>query len=239
MRDDDAGVAADIAGTIHAYEHVVRGIDAEARTQGGRAYGGIVRAGKGRLVESIARTCVELSWHLLQGSPSRMSFHRSAIAVPINEPYLNRVHPEDVRRHIREHLKEYVYRLRTDLHVHIDGDFCMGVECKAYTENAMLKRILVDFTLLRTQLPDLRCVLFQLESQLGGDFSQLTDPTFGSPATHTLLSYFDVDLHIITLLEGERGVDRPIHRAEHYTPLTEASLRGAVRAFQQLLADKV
>jgi hypothetical protein len=111
----------------------------------------------------------------------------------------------------------------------------MGVECKAYTENAMFKRILVDFTLLKTTYPNLDCVLLELESQLGGDYSELKDITYGSPSTHTLLSYFDIQLNIVTLLEGERKVDRPIHKPEFYKPLKKESLERAVLVFKQLL----
>ena len=50
--------------------------------------------------------------------------------------------------------------------------------------------------------------LVQLESQLGGDYSELNDITYGSPATHALLSHVDVELKIITLLKGERKVDK-------------------------------
>jgi hypothetical protein len=93
----------------------------------------------------------------------------------------------------------------------VDDQFKLAVECKAYTENAMLKRILVDFTLLKQVYPNLKFILLQLESQLGGDYSSGKIIKYGSPSTHTLLSYFDIDLNIITLLEGERKVDQPIH----------------------------
>jgi len=58
----------------------------------------------------------------------------------------------------------------------------------------------------------------QLESQLGGDYSTDKDIIFGSRSTHTLLSHFDIDLNIITLLEGERKVKRPIvpHSIDKY-----------------------
>jgi hypothetical protein len=59
--------------------------------------------------------------------------------------------------------------------------------------------------------------------------------TYGSPSTHSLLSYFDVDLTIITLLKGERRVDRPIHKPEFYKPLTEDSLKKAIDALKQIL----
>ena len=73
----------------------------------------------------------------------------------------------------------------------------------------MLKRILVDFHLLKTLYPHLTCCLFQLESQLGGDYADLPETPFGSRATHSIMSYFDdVDLHIVTFLKGERKVDK-------------------------------
>lgn len=99
----------------------------------------------------------------------------------------------------------------------------------------MLKRILVDFFLRKVVYPNLDCVLLQLESQLGGDYSALNAVTFGSLPIHTLLSYFDINLHIITLFRGERKVDRPIHKPEHYKPLTKEGLYKAIQVFQELL----
>ena len=93
------------------------------------------------------------------------------------------------------------------------------MEGKTYKENAMLKRILVYFTLFKQVYPDLDFVLFQLESQLSGDYSSNNHVKYGSPSTHTLLSYFDIDLNIITLLEGKRKVDKPIHKPEYYKAL--------------------
>jgi len=99
----------------------------------------------------------------------------------------------------------------------------------------MLKRILVDFTLLKQVYPDLTFVLFQLESQLGGDYSSPNHIKHGSPSTHTLLSYFDIDLNIITLLEGERKVDKPIHKPEYYKALRKESLLTALKVLMNLL----
>ena len=47
---------------IAAYNKVVKGIDDEAAASQDRAYGGIIRAGKGKLVESIATHLVEIAW---------------------------------------------------------------------------------------------------------------------------------------------------------------------------------
>jgi hypothetical protein len=90
----------------------------------------------------------------------------------------------------------------------------------------------VDFWLLKQQIPDLSFVLFQLESQLGGDYSELNATTIGSPATRTLLSYFNLELDIITMLKGERKVDRPIHKTEYFKELTIQSLERAEKTFR-------
>lgn len=59
----------------------------------------------------------------------------------------------------------------------------------------MLKRILFDAYLLKTQFPELQFALVQLESQLGGDYAQLSIKPHGSKSSHTLMSYREtVDL---------------------------------------------
>lgn len=112
----------------------------------------------------------------------------------------------------------------------------MGIECKAYTENAMLKRILVDFTLLKTMVPECNCVLLQLESQLTGDYSSPNKTIiYGSHSTHTLLSYFDIDLNILTLLEGERKVDKPIHKSNYFKILDKSILEKQINILSNIL----
>lgn len=113
----------------------------------------------------------------------------------------------------------------------------MGVECKSYAEMAMLKRILVDFWLLKLLHPNLVCCLLQLESMLGGDYSEpLAYPHISGTSAHTVMSYFpDIDLHIITLLEGDRKVNRPIHRAEYFKELIPDSVDNAINRLAQLL----
>lgn len=227
----------------NAYNVLVGGIDEQANAyskEGSRAYGGAIRAAKGILVESIAKNLIEIAWNELGECSTRLSFNKQIVRVPIKPTYLTRVRPIEVAEYIKTHLEEYFYGLKTDIHVCIDGQFIMGIECKAYTENAMLKRILVDFSLLKQVVPNLKCVLLQLESQLSGDYSQPLNPViYGSPSTHTLLSYFDVDLNIITLLEGERKVDQPIHKQPYYKALTEPALVKAVTTLKTLLLDYI
>lgn len=100
----------------------------------------------------------------------------------------------------------------------------------------MLKRILVDFMLLKTQFPNLKCYLFQLESQLGGDYSKLKEKTFGSHSTHTLLSYFqNVHLNIFTFLEKERLIDKPIHK--YFKPLKKTQVKKAMNIIANELKE--
>ncbi len=100
----------------------------------------------------------------------------------------------------------------------------------------------MDFGLLKSLHPNLVCCLLQLESQLGGgSYSEpLANPQVGSPSSHTLMSYFsEIDLHIITLLEGERKVDQPIHQADYFKELSPESLDHTINRFSRLLAPFV
>jgi hypothetical protein len=75
-----------------------------------------------------------------------------------------------------------------------------------------------------------------LESQLTGDYSESGKKLiYGSHSTHTLLSYFDIDLNIITLLEGERKVNEPIHNDLHYKSLKKKVLEKGINTLSSLL----
>ena len=146
------------------------------------------------------------------------------------------IRQKEVRDYINKNISDYYYGLKTDIHVSIDDKLVMGIECKAYAENAMLKRILVDFTLLKSIVPDLNCVLLQLESQLTGDYSQPKNKIiYESHSTHTIMSYFDLDLNIITLLEGERRVNEPIHSNNFYKELKKEILIIAISKIGAIL----
>lgn len=236
MKNDEKAVFQQIIG---AYNKLIRGIDQKAKDANDRAYGGIVRAGKGKLVENIAGTLVSLAWNSIGGKEKRLSFETERIKIPIKQEFVEKIEIVEVRDYVKKNINEYFYGLKTDLHVFIDNKFVLAVECKAYTENAMLKRILVDFTLLKTIFPKLDFVLLQLESQLGGDYADLINTTYGSAPTLTLLSYFDIDLNIITLLKGERKVDKPIHVSGYQKQLTEEGLKNALMVFQSILKKQL
>jgi len=219
---------------IKAYESLVKGIDTRAQNATDRAYGGIVRAGKGKLVESIGKELIKIAWLDLGKNENRLSFINETIKIPLKKDYINRIKDPEVREYIEKNIEKMFYRIKPDVRVHIDGRFKISIECKAYTENAMLKRILVDCALLKHIYPEVSFVLLQLESQLGGDYSLSVSGKYGSPPTHTLLSYFDIDLNIITLLRGERKVDQPIHKADYYKSLEMERLKRTVKIFKKL-----
>jgi len=216
---------------IRDYRTVVKVVDHNARESDDRAYGGFVRMAKGKLQEHITEQLVRATWTHIGGKAKVLDINASKIAIPIRQSYIDRIKDPAVAAYIRQNIDNYVYRLAVDKHVFINEKFVVGIECKAFAENAMIKRILVDFDLLKTQHPNLSCYLFQLESQLGGDYSALTKPVYGSHSTHTIQSYFSCDLHIVTLLAGERNINRPIHK--HFKPLKIESLQNAV----DILAD--
>lgn len=223
---------------VSEYTSVVRVVDKDANSNKDRAYGGIVRSVKGKLQEHLTDEVVKLAWESISGNKDRLEINSKKIKIPILEDYINELLDEEIKKHILDYKSDYYYKLSVDKQVFIDNKFVIGIECKSYTENAMLKRILVDFKLLKTQYPDLKCYLFQLESQLGGDFSELNENTLGSKTTHTLLSYFrEVDLKIFTFLEGERLVDQPIHKAEYFKPLEISQLENAVNIIREELQE--
>lgn len=229
----------EIRGIISAYNNSVKGVAPKATEDATRAYGGIIRSDKGSLVENIAKQLVGLSWAVLGEDEERIVLDRKKTKIPIRDGYLDRIENPKIKSYIESNIEKYVYGLSQDINVKIDGDFVLSVECKSYAENAMLKRVLVDSWLLKQVNPDLRFVLLQLESMLGGDYSELDDVTYGSRPTHAILSYFDFDLSIITLLEGPRKVEEPIHAPEYFKPLKKKSLINAVGTFSEILKDYI
>lgn len=217
---------------ISAYNKLIKGIDDTATISQDRAYGGIIRAGKGKLVENMTSRLVEIAWiDVLHQNINRLEINKKKMPIGINDAYINRILNPTVKDYVKIHRADLIYKFGTDVQVFVDKKLVLPIECKAYSENAMLKRILFDACLMKEATGTNKYYLVQLESQLGGDYSQLNEISFGSPATHALLSHIDVELEIITLLKGERKVGKPIHKAEFYKELKLESLERAVDIF--------
>ena len=225
---------------IEIVNHKIQGIEMVALVDENRAYGGIIRATKGKVLEELCKELLKVAWSELGGRPEDISFSDVRVPIPLKREYLDRIQTPELRKWIEENYSDFVFNAQVDVHVEIRGEFVLGVECKAYTENAMLKRILVDFTLLKSIYPKLKCGLLQLESQLTGDYSEIyNDIIYGSHSSHTLMSYFDVDLNIMTLLPGERHVNRPIHREEYFKDLEITSVEKTIEKMKELLKDNL
>lgn len=228
MEQETKKALQDLIETYNRFMKVMES-DSKIAEDEGRSYGGFIRATKGKLQEFITHQLIRIAWiNELQQKAERLVINSDKIPIPLRPEYLQRV-PANVRRYIESHIDDYYYKLSVDKHAFIDGKFVLGVECKAYTENAMIKRIMVDFMFLKTKYPNLKCYLFQLESMLGGDYHELNSDTMGGTATHSIMSYFEtVDLHILTLIRGERKVDCPINKPEFFKPLEIKSLEKGV-----------
>lgn len=228
-----------IARILSNYDSVVKQVDDDATAQTRRAYGGVVRAQKGKLVEDTAKDLLNAAWLACGGDIAHISFNdHPKYNIFIRKEYVDNIKDEELRNEISAHMEQYKVRHGADIHVSINGEFLLSVECKAYTENAMMKRILFDAYLLKTKFPNLRFALIQFESQLGGDYSELERRPVGSGSTRTLMSYMDsVDLHIITLLKGERKVDRPIHNPKFYKPMEKEAIEKAILTLCELLPN--
>jgi len=222
---------------IQAYDTLIKGIESDARLESQhRAYGGIIRSGKGKLVENITEIIIRYAWDQLGGHPSRINFEKKIRKLKVKESYIRNSSNSYLKSDYQQFPDKYFYKLKADVHCNIDNNLALAVECKTYTENAMLKTILVDFTQMKTAWPNVDCFLLQLESQLGGDYGELRNyKRIGSASTNTLMSYFEIDLKILTLLEGERKINKPIHKPLYFKPLTKESLLLVVKEFQKSL----
>ncbi|GAA9149984.1 hypothetical protein BTM352_07130 [Helicobacter pylori] len=219
---------------IQVYNSVVKDIDKNAQGQDSRAYGGVIRSAKGKLLEDISEKIVKIAWQNIGANANRLEINSKKIKIPIKDSYIENIANKQVRAYILERKEDYYYGLSVDKHIFVDNQLVMGIECKNYTENAMLKRILVDFHLLKTLYPNISCYLFQLESQLGGDYSALPETPLGSKPTHSIMSYFEsVNLNIVTLLKGERNINQPTHK--NFKPLDEQILNKTIKLMENEL----
>lgn len=182
--------------------------------------GGTLRSLKGTLVETMAEEMVLLAWKNISGKPSRIKINKTKYPIGDN--------------------KGNVYKLSQDKQVYIDDEFILSIECKAYAEVAMYKRILVDAFLLKKHFPKLKFCLFQLESMLGGDYSMDVEHPKGSPSVKVLEHHFpNLDIEIITLLDGERNIKGEIHKKQFYKPLRPERLDHATKYFKRVLKESL
>lgn len=201
--------------------------------------GGQIRSAKGKLVVNLLDAIVQQAWGEM-GEPERLEIRTQRVEIPINADYVRNLTPQATKAHVEENIEGYIYRVELDRAVLIDERLVLGIECKSYTENAMLKRALKDFELTLQRHPEMLFCLFQLENALGGDYGEPCKTDYlGSESTHTLLSHSPVRLEIITLLNENRTTQREIHRPAHFKALPLENVEACIRKFQRLLRSFV
>ena len=198
--------------------------------------GGQIRSAKGKLVVNLLDAIVRQAWGEM-GEPERLEIRTQRVEIPINADYVRNLTPQATKAHVEENIEGYIYRVELDRAVSIDERLVLGIECKSYTENAMLKRVLKDFELTLQRHPEMLFCVFQLENALGGDYGEPCKMDYlGSELTHTLLSHSPVRLEIITLLNGNRTTQREIHQPDHFKALPLENVEACVKKFQRLLS---
>ncbi len=139
---------------IEEYNTVVKVVDKDAR-ESNRSYGGMIRSVKGKLQEYLTEEIVKIAWEVVGGDFSRIEINSKKQKIPIERNYIDKIQDEEIKKYILSNINQYYFGISVDKQIFIDKELVMAIECKAYTENAMIKRILVDFSLLRSLFPNL------------------------------------------------------------------------------------
>lgn len=181
----------------------------------GKDTAGAVRYTKGKIVEDITKDIIKTAWSKISSNKIRLRMDKKKVIIKTNDE---------------------VYKLSQDIHVYIDGIFRISVECKSYTEVAMYKRILVDATLLKAAVPSINAFfVVQLENFLGGDYG-VKIKAKGSESVITLNRLWpQINMNIITLLDGDRDINKPLHKPEYFKPLREERLHYAIEQFRKAM----
>ena len=95
---------------------------AKAVKEDGRAYGGFVRAAKGKLQEYITEELVNIAWAVeLAKDSKKLSINSDKIRIPIRLEYVEAIRNRAVKDYILANIQRYYYGLSVDKHVFIDG----------------------------------------------------------------------------------------------------------------------
>jgi len=176
---------------------------------------GAVRYTKGKIVEDITKDLIKIAWSKISNDASRLKMDKKKVVIKTNDE---------------------VYKLSQDIHIYIDGIFRISIECKSYTEVAMYKRVLVDASLLKNAVPMIGAFfIVQLANFLGGDYSKKIEAK-GSESVITLNRLFpEVNMNVITLLDGDRDINKSLHKPEYFKPLREERLNYAIEQFRKAM----
>ena len=80
---------------ISIVNHRIQGIDYVAQVDQDRAYGGIIRSAKGKLLEELCKELVTIAWDELGGERNRLSFSNKRVDVPLRHEYISKIKSEE------------------------------------------------------------------------------------------------------------------------------------------------
>lgn len=106
---------------IELYNSVIKDIDKDAHRQDSRAYGGVIRSAKGKLLEDISEEIVKIAWQNIGGKANRLEINSNKIKIPIKDSYIENIANKQVRAYILERKKDYYYGLSVDKHIFVDN----------------------------------------------------------------------------------------------------------------------
>ena len=176
---------------------------------------GAVRYTKGKVVEDITKDIIKMAWSKISADETRLRMDRKKIVIKTNGE---------------------IYRLSQDIHVYIDNIFRISVECKSYTEVGMYKEIFVDARLFKKVIPTINTFfIVQLENFLGGDYGMKIEAKGSNLVIILNKLYPEMNIIIITLLAGDRDINKPLRKPGYFKPLRDKRLIYAVEQFRKAM----
>jgi hypothetical protein len=182
--------------------------------------GGQIRSKKGNLVENIAGKIVDLVIDDLD-LQDRLSVAFGG-SIPLGLRDFDRC----------------MYPLEADLLISDTKNRpLISIECKSYTENAMMTRTIDQARMIKDEYHNMSFVLLQLENSLGGNGKN----GFEGNDTTTYLYHMHptVNLNVLTLLDGKRYSSKPIHKIEYYKSINIDKLWLAFYTIRSLVLEQV
>jgi len=176
---------------------------------------GAVRYTKGKVVEDITKDIIKMAWSKISPDETRLRMDKKKIVIKTNGE---------------------IYRLSQDIHVYIDNIFRISVECKSYTDVGMYKEIFVDARLFKKVIPTINAFfIVQLENFLGGDYGMKIEAKGSDLVIILNKLYPEMNIIIITLLDGDRDINKPLHKPEYFKPLRDERLNYAIEQFRKAM----
>ena len=103
----------------------------------------------------------------------------------------------------------------------------------------MYKRILVDAGLLKQAVPIINAFfVVQLENFLGGDYGMKVEAKRSESVITLNRLYPQINMEVITLLDGDRDITKPLHKPEYFKPLREERLDYAIEQFRKAMSTE-